>query len=190
MRFRRSSPTQRAFVVASLVLLASGCGSNVSRQPFTTAGIPPRPSQGMAYDPPPANMETATLGYRPKYEQPQEPPSYLRTGSIAPQRPAAPRRPVARHRNGDPGTTASIRRARIRSPQQARWHTIPRTRSGSIPQAAIPADSQVIKVREGDTLYGLSQRYRVSVAELVSVNKISGGRIDVGQKLYVPADVR
>lgn len=46
-----------------------------------------------------------------------------------------------------------------------------------------------IQVREGDTLYGLSRRTGVPVAELVAANRLPSQRIEVGQKLIIPARV-
>ena len=43
-----------------------------------------------------------------------------------------------------------------------------------------------ITVERGDTLYGLSRRYGVSVAELMSVNGLNDSMLRIGQRLYVP----
>jgi LysM repeat protein len=51
----------------------------------------------------------------------------------------------------------------------------------------MPAESEIIEVREGDTLFGLARSHGVSVAELVSMNRLDSGRIEVGQRLLVPA---
>jgi len=40
-------------------------------------------------------------------------------------------------------------------------------------------------VRKGDTLYGLSKQYGVTVKEIRQLNDISGSRIDIGQKLKI-----
>ncbi len=44
-----------------------------------------------------------------------------------------------------------------------------------------------ITVERGDTLYGLSRRHGVSVAELMSVNSLNDSMLRIGQRLYVPA---
>jgi N-acetylmuramoyl-L-alanine amidase len=41
-------------------------------------------------------------------------------------------------------------------------------------------------IRNGDTLSGIAQRYRVSVASLRNVNRLSSSQIRVGQKLRIP----
>jgi LysM repeat protein len=68
-----------------------------------------------------------------------------------------------------------------------RWHAAPSPRRAPSPANGRPTGSQVVIVREGDTLYSLSRRYGVPVAELVAANRIYGGRIEVGQRLIVPA---
>lgn len=50
-----------------------------------------------------------------------------------------------------------------------------------------PERGQMIEVQAGDTLYGLSRRHQVSLAELMSVNGLTSPDIRLGQKLYLPA---
>lgn len=50
-----------------------------------------------------------------------------------------------------------------------------------------PERGQMIEVQAGDTLYGLSRRHQVSLAELMSVNSLTSPDIKLGQKLYLPA---
>ena len=50
---------------------------------------------------------------------------------------------------------------------------------------ARPGES--VEVQPGDTLYGLSRRHGVSVAELMEVNGLSNPNLHPGQKLYLPA---
>ncbi|MEQ1716979.1 MAG: peptidoglycan DD-metalloendopeptidase family protein [Hyphomicrobium sp.] len=49
------------------------------------------------------------------------------------------------------------------------------------------AKGDVLEVQPGDTLYGLSRRHQVSVAELMSVNSLTAANLKPGQKLYLPA---
>ncbi len=76
------------------------------------------------------------------------------------------------------------------------WHRRKRPRPGrrarrangraqGTSQAAARGD--VIEVAPGDTLYGLSRRHQVSVAELMSVNSLTPPTLKPGQKLYLPA---
>lgn len=52
------------------------------------------------------------------------------------------------------------------------------------PSMASPGDT--IDVQPGDTLYGLSRRYNVSVAELMQINSLTNTNLQVGQRLYLP----
>lgn len=52
------------------------------------------------------------------------------------------------------------------------------------PSMASPGDT--IDVQPGDTLYGLSRRYNVSVAELMQINSMTNTNLQVGQRLYLP----
>jgi murein DD-endopeptidase MepM/ murein hydrolase activator NlpD len=67
------------------------------------------------------------------------------------------------------------------------------TKTPASPPAApaAPAAQRVHVVARGDTLSGLASRYKVSVAALVSANRLSGERavLRVGQRLVVPASV-
>jgi murein DD-endopeptidase MepM/ murein hydrolase activator NlpD len=45
----------------------------------------------------------------------------------------------------------------------------------------------MIEVRPGDTLYGISRRHSVSLNELMTVNGLSSPSLKPGQKLYLPA---
>lgn len=57
--------------------------------------------------------------------------------------------------------------------------------SGSKTDACAAAASGYHCVRSGDTLYKLSQRYNVSVAQIKSLNNLRGDTIHVGQSLRV-----
>ncbi|MFT3731322.1 MAG: peptidoglycan DD-metalloendopeptidase family protein [Hyphomicrobium sp.] len=50
------------------------------------------------------------------------------------------------------------------------------------------ARGEMIEVKPGDTLYGLSRRHHVSLAELTTLNNLANPSIHPGQKLYLPAD--
>lgn len=67
-----------------------------------------------------------------------------------------------------------------------------RSRSGSAPvepmraQEPALASGQAITVQPGDTLYSLSRRHQVSLAELMSANALTSPSVHPGQKLYLP----
>ena len=48
------------------------------------------------------------------------------------------------------------------------------------------AKGEMFDVQPGDTLYGLSKRHQVSLAELMAVNDLTGPTLKPGQKLYLP----
>ena len=52
------------------------------------------------------------------------------------------------------------------------------------PPALRPGES--VEVRPGDTLYGLSRRHHVSVAELMEVNNLNNPNLHPGQRIYLP----
>lgn len=55
------------------------------------------------------------------------------------------------------------------------------------PSLANPGDS--IEVQAGDTLYGISRRHNVPVAELMQLNNMSSPHLKLGQKLYLPQGI-
>ena len=61
------------------------------------------------------------------------------------------------------------------------------------PAAQAPASvakGEMIEVQQGDTLYGLSKKHRVSISELMTVNELKGPALRPGQKLHLPAGKR
>ncbi len=55
------------------------------------------------------------------------------------------------------------------------------------PMSPVAPSGEQIEVRPGDTLFGLSKRHSVSVAELMSTNRLSGPALKPGQKLTLPS---
>lgn len=49
-------------------------------------------------------------------------------------------------------------------------------------------DYTMYQVKKGDTLYSISQRYFVSVAELMKLNKLNNSTISIGQKLMIKSE--
>jgi LysM repeat protein len=52
---------------------------------------------------------------------------------------------------------------------------------------AARAATRTHKVRKGDTLTGIAQRYGVSTSAIKSANRMSGSTVKVGQTLRIPA---
>ena len=46
--------------------------------------------------------------------------------------------------------------------------------------------NQKYVVKKGDTLYGISNQYGVSVTELAEINGIKGSNLDIGKELMIP----
>jgi murein DD-endopeptidase MepM/ murein hydrolase activator NlpD len=54
------------------------------------------------------------------------------------------------------------------------------------PQPSLSNPGDMVEVQPGDTLYGLSRRHHVAVAELMQVNNLTNPNLQPGQKLYLP----
>jgi len=50
----------------------------------------------------------------------------------------------------------------------------------------LASSTRVVTVKQGDTLWGLSQRHKISVEELMRSNGLKHHRLSVGQKLRIP----
>ena len=80
------------------------------------------------------------------------------------------------------------------APPQAPAHSVaveaPRANFAPVTAApaAVDAKGELIEVQPGDTLFKLSKRHQVAVAELMSVNSLSGPNLKPGQKLYLPSN--
>lgn len=57
------------------------------------------------------------------------------------------------------------------------------------PTPSLASQGDAIEVQSGDTLYGLSRRYNVSVAELMQINNLTSTNLALGQRLYLPQGV-
>jgi 3D (Asp-Asp-Asp) domain-containing protein len=53
----------------------------------------------------------------------------------------------------------------------------------------IPAQAEDVKVKDGDTLWGLSQTYKVSVEEIKSWNHLSSDTIYAGETIHISQEV-
>jgi len=53
-----------------------------------------------------------------------------------------------------------------------------------------PGAPHVVRVTEGDTLYSLSRRYKVPLHDIVTANRLTSERIEVGQSLVIPTRYR
>nr|MCU0731920.1 LysM peptidoglycan-binding domain-containing protein [Hyphomonas sp.] len=80
----------------------------------------------------------------------------------------------------------------VRTPSYAPAPQMPRSAAApNVPVAAAPVDpqerGQEIEVQRGDTRYGISKKYGVSLNELMRVNSLSSPALKPGQKLALPS---
>lgn len=81
-------------------------------------------------------------------------------------------------------------------PPYGRYRTAPATNYAAADRRYDPAPApsassglrpgEMVEVQPGDTLYALSRRHHVAVAELMQVNSLSNPNLQPGQKLYLP----
>lgn len=84
-------------------------------------------------------------------------------------------------RSQKPLTTASIKKKT--SVKKTKYKTY--SQLGHVPRN-IPAQTIRYTVKEGDTLYGISYRYGVSLRSLARVNRLDDAKIRPGQQLLIP----
>ncbi len=170
-RARFSLESARLITFASaFALFLSGCSADVAR--FDSTSFEFDPAEGDGPSPPPV---------------PSEPVNHSELHGNA----------VARSTPPGPYGAGAVDVAALPEPAPARVEPIamqPRRFGSPEPQrfAAAPAAEPVargepVEVQPGDTLYGLSKRHRVPLAELMSANGLSGTALKPGQKLYLPA---
>ncbi len=121
-------------------------------------------SNGGAYTPPKSPYRDSGMN-RSELPPPQQPPadtnsyrpSYTPTANVPPIQPREPYQPR----------------------ETAAYDTAP--------ASAASGSGDQIEVQAGDTLYGLSRRYNVSVSELMSANGMKSPTLKPGQKLSLPS---
>lgn len=198
-RFAHPSRNTRALIVntgiaktaaAGIALLAAGCSADVARfdsPAFNLTG------GGSSSGPTPSASVRRNLGADRPAEVAAAPagPSGGSYGgsSYAPPRPnrdngvQVAALPEAQ-RPANPAPVAPITQSEPRrAPQQAAVQPA----AAPVPVASNGAKGEQIEVQHGDTLYGLSRKYKVSLNELMQVNSLQNPSLKPGQKLYLPA---
>ncbi|HWB46915.1 MAG TPA: peptidoglycan DD-metalloendopeptidase family protein [Hyphomicrobiaceae bacterium] len=206
IKLNRRCRTARAGVVraaiVSLAVTAAGCSSDVTRFNFPTFNLtgetsslptPPEPIGRSSYDaggsasytPPP---------YAPP-PAPYTPPSYSQS-SYAPGPTAYAQQPSqAPYGSPAPSYSQPAPRPYVPAAESSgggagHWTVSPRgtpISGNTTPPAVAASGDRTIQVQEGDSLYGIAQRYHVSIAELMDRNGLeSGGSIRPGQTLVLP----
>lgn len=194
-------PRHRAIGVSTLVLVGlsaglAGCSSGGSQDSLSTSSL--RPAEGVYRDPPRRYPDGSTSGGytygRPYAEAPRR---YVDPGQPTPREIADASYDSGHRAYGPPPRqieTASIGPNRRAYDPDARWQqpASPLTTGSTGPsptghyRPTTANAPQMIEVREGDTLYGISRRYNVPVGDLVAANRLTDARIAIGQRLVIP----
>ena len=181
--FGLKTPQCAAIVFAAVSGLLSGCSADVTRFDSASFNLNDPPE---AVNAPPVNSRSAS-----DYDN-----SLARSTPRGPYGAGAKSVEVAAL--PDPVTSGAPPVARPYTEQS--WKRSP---MAPLPAAAAPAyapaaalasaapvataQGETIDVQPGDTLYGLSKRHHVSLAELMSANQMTQPNLKPGQKLIIPA---
>jgi len=186
-------------LILSAAALA-GCSSGGSPDNLARSSL--RPEEGVYGNAPRRYPDGSTAGGTYQSN------AYRRSYSEAPRRYVDPGQPTPRemaaydsgHQNyGAPRNieTASVGSGPRTYDAERRWRqpAYPITTGSTGPSATPhtpPAQHapNIVEVREGDTLFALSRRYRVPVGDIVAANRLPSERIEIGQRLVIPTRYR
>lgn len=199
-------PGPLRIVALAAVGLMAGCSSSVTRldsSPSFAFNDPPgtnsvlRPSVSMARSGVGARSVDTTVASGPAY-QPYSVRTNNPTGSdvevaaLPDPVPAAPQP----YPPSEPRTYPSYTRptvppaASAPPPSEPRTHTLPpsiESAPGNETRRPLTAEQgEAIEVRQGDTLYGLAKRHKVSLSELMQVNGLTTPDLKPGQTIHLP----
>ena len=171
-------------VALAAVTLFGGCSANIA-----SLEGPSSSRMASAGPVPPAPIGRANAGAPPAYENkgwgnsgprvydspaPQAAPYNDRVASLPDATaPVNPSRPFDAPRKTAAATQAAPQTAAARS-------------GGTVPVVA----GQTIEVQQGDSLYGISKRYRVSIAALMDLNGLKTPNLKPGQKIALPSNAK
>jgi murein DD-endopeptidase MepM/ murein hydrolase activator NlpD len=182
--FGLKTPQCAAIVLAAVSGILGGCSADVTRFDSASFNLNDPPESVNAQPAPPANVRSASDYDNPVARSMPRGPYGAGAKSVEvaalpePIPSGAP--PVAR-----PYTAQSWKRSPI-APAPAATAAAYAPAAGSVPAAAA-GQGQTIDVQPGDTLFGLSKRHHVSLAELMSANQMTTPNLKPGQKLIIPA---
>lgn len=184
-------PVQCAAIALSVA--AAGCSADITRFDSASFNLNDPPQETAAVEP--QRPEQGAADYANPVTRSQRPGPYG-AGAVdvaalpdATPPPAASPAPVAGFGASAP-PVAAAQAAKPQRPlyrpggQRVAMAPAPQF-TGALPAAAGKGD--MIEVQPGDTLYGLSRRHQVSLAELMSVNGLTAPDLKPGQKLHLPA---
>lgn len=177
----------------ALSVAAAGCSADITRFDSASFNLNDPPQETAAVEP--QRPEPGAADYANPVTRSQRPGPYG-AGAVdvaalpdATPPPAASPAPVA----GFGASAPPVAAAQAAKPQRPLYRPGgQRVAMAPAPQftGALPAEAgkgDLIEVQPGDTLYGLSRRHQVSLAELMSVNGLTAPDLKPGQKLHLPA---
>jgi murein DD-endopeptidase MepM/ murein hydrolase activator NlpD len=191
-RGRLSLQSAGAISLAYAGLVLGGCSADVTRFDSASFSLNDPPETASAA---PIPSEPVRSGYTdPVVGSTPRGPYGAGASSVEVAALPDPSAPYPPPRYTPPAASAPSYRAPAYRPPSYQAKTFERTRHEPAPsyrqQAALPptalAKGEMIEVQQGDTLYSISKRHHVSVAELMSVNSLSAPGLKLGQKLYLP----
>jgi len=171
-KFNRAAHVVTALAIAAI---ASGCSADISRFDYPTFNLTGDSPKSTASIQTPSEPVNRAPSYAGQGRGSVASGSYNRSSYTAPP----------------PYRDGAVETARLSPPVNTvrpyentrRYDQQPPARQAAPYQR--PGES--IEVQQGDTLYGLSRRYNVSVAELMEINGLSNPNLQPGQKLNLPA---
>lgn len=179
--FGLKTPQSAAIVIAAL---AAGCSADVTR--FDSANFNLNdPPEAVAQSTPPDPVKAHSDYPSAVTHSTPRGPYGAGAGSVdvAALPEPAPSAPVAR-----PYPENSWQKSPTGAPSE---HAAPSYAAAATethaPAAASHSSGETIEVKAGDTLYGLSKRHGVSLAELMSANGLTSPNLKPGQKLLLPS---
>jgi LysM repeat protein len=189
MRFRSGSVRASALALCLMSLFLAGCGAGSPDNTVSTASLAPVRDEpryagsrdtGTPYALPPRQVDRSYASTR----------HYTDPGSPTPREYAAYDSGHA-YGNGhsiQTGSVGATNRGPYAYEPDARWRQPTNTPLRQTSNG--PLSPNVVEVREGDTLFGLSRRYNVPVGDIVAANRLSNERIAIGQRLVIPTRYR
>jgi murein DD-endopeptidase MepM/ murein hydrolase activator NlpD len=208
-----------AGVILLLALTAGGCSADLGRFDFPSAGYAPDGGGSTSALPTPSEPMRRGAGLAPDdrygYDRPAQggrqeaPRSDAVYGSVTDGDPNA-RAPEPAYGNNRYAPAQGQRMASLppaqrdyatqplgvsEAPQRQQQTYTPASRAAAPAARPVPVSTalpqgQTIEVQQGDTLSSIARQYRVSISELMSINKLQSPILRPGQKIALPAGKR
>jgi murein DD-endopeptidase MepM/ murein hydrolase activator NlpD len=182
--FGLKTPQCAAIVFAAVSGMLGGCSADVTRFDSASFNLNDPPESVNARPVPPANVRSASDYDNSVARSTPRGPYGAGAKSVEvaalPEPVSSGPPPVAR-----PYTQQSWKRSPM-APLPA-GAPAAATYAPAAAESVGSAQAQTIDVQPGDTLYGLSKRHHVSLAEIMSANQMTAPNLKPGQKLVIPA---